>query len=290
MKKYIVFTLILLVSLSSFSQKEGLIIETDSIRIYDTYLSKNEPNNLSPTLFNEGILFTSISDSGYSKLYFFDLKNEPKKVRITPKFDLGKVAIFNNEIYFTGNLENGNSTIFKGIVDDLKVKKVEKLAFCKDEFNYAFPSISRDGKTMAIVSNEKGIFHIQVLNKSSNGKWIAGKPAFIISRNYAIINPTLVDKNTIYFSSNMKKGKLQKVSTTMVNGKPVVDELFYEEDSFNIYKITKTNNRWSFPIKVNALNSEFDDLDVLFVNKKSGYLTTSRFDNNDNIFFFELKY
>lgn len=289
MKNNLFFFIILISSLISYAQKKELIIETDSIRIYDTYLSKNEKNNLAPTLYNKGILFTSINNAGYSKLYFFDDKNEPQKVRITSKFDLGKVAVFNNEIYFTGNLENGNSTIFKGTIKDLKVKNVKQVSFCKNEFNYAFPSISKDGKTMAIVTNEKGIYHIQILNKSSNGKWIRSETAFITSRNFAIINPTLVDKNTIYYSSNIKKGELQKVVTSVVDGKPVVDELIYEEDSFNIYKITKVNGRWSIPIKVHVFNSEFDDLDVLFIDKKSGYLTTSRFDNNDNIFYFELK-
>lgn len=88
----------------------------------------------------------------------------------------------------------------------------------------------------------------------------------------------------------MKDGNLKRVISKNVDGKLVVGDLFYEEDSFNIYKIEKIAGSWSLPQKMNVLNSEFDDLDVLFINKKSGYITTSRFDNNDNIFYFELKH
>ena len=38
-----------------------------------------------------------------------------------------------------------------------------------------------------------------------------------------------------------------------------------------------------------AFNSEFDDLGVIFINEKSGYLTSFRYSDSDNIYYFELK-
>ena len=62
-----------------------------------------------------------------------------------------------------------------------------------------------------------------------------------------------------------------------------------ETGVFNIYKIERNNGTWGIPIKATMFNSEFDELGVLFSSKSSGYLTTYRFNNNDNIYYFELK-
>ena len=283
-------------ALNSFAQRENLIIETDSIKIFDTHLSKTTLNNLSPVFYNNGVIYNSAHNSNKYSLVFSDFKNNPEIIKTGPKFQLGKVAIYTNEIYFTGKPKQSDlifdvqSKIYKGILKEGKITKVQQLDICKREYNYGHPSLSIDGKTMVITTNEKGIYHLLVLKRNDENKWVKNDVAYITSRNFALINPTIFDENTIYFSSNMKNGKLHGISRVNQNGKMVIDELIYEEDSFNLYKVEKNNGRWSIPKKVHVLNSDFDDLDVLFINKKSGYITTSRFDNNDNIFYFELKY
>lgn len=296
MNKNIITILFLSFAINFFAQNEELIIETDSIKIFDTFLSNNTLNNLSPTFYKNGVLYTSSHNSNKFGLYFSDLKSKIHPIKVNTRFHLGKVAVYNNEIYFTGNSNrvDANSEyklkIYKGILKEYKITKVKLLDICKNPYNYGHPSISKDGNTMVITTNERGQFHLQILKRNASNKWIKQEVAFIVPRNFTLINPTLFDNNTIYFSSNMKDGNLKRVISKNVDGKLVVGDLIYEEDSFNIYKIEKIGTSWSLPKKINVLNSEFDDLDVLFINKKSGYLTTSRFDNNDNIFYFELKH
>ena len=64
----------------------------------------------------------------------------------------------------------------------------------------------------------------------------------------------------------------------------------YEEGVFNIYKTNRVNGKWTLPQKVTVFNSKFDDLSVIFKTERTGFLNTFRYDNTDNIYYFELKY
>jgi hypothetical protein len=278
------------------TQERFLIEETDSIQIYETYLSKNSAGNVFPTFYNNGLLYLSNFNSQYFGLYFTDLQNTSTQIKINYKFNFGATTVYNNEIYFTGTSNKAdkrgyfNSTIYKGIIEDFKVSKIQILNFCDKNFSYSDPCISKDGTQMLVVSSEKNVFHILELEKTASGDWQKKSVVFISHPNFDIINPTYYNNNTIYFSSNSNDGKVVGASyTTNKNGEIVVDEILREESDFNIYKIERTSVGWGIPIKMNVFNSEFDEMGVIFDSEKSGYLTSFRYNSTDNIYYFILK-
>lgn len=279
------------------AQGESLIFENDSIAIYDTYLSLNSKENISPEIFENGILYASENNQGLYKLYFSDLESSPQKIKINSNFQTGKTAVYKNEIYFTKsiiNSKNGNSynydlTIFKGILEKNKVSKVKPLSICKKGFSYGHPAISKNGNQMVIITNEKGFYHLLELKRDDNNEWQRAEVIFIAQTSFKIINPTIYNENTIYFSSNVHQGKVKSVEYAIENEKPVISNVIYEEGVFNIYKTKRIDGKWTLPQKVTVFNSEFDDLSVVFKTENTGFLNTFRYDNTDNIYYFELK-
>jgi len=142
---------------------------------------------------------------------------------------------------------------------------------------------------MVIVTNEKGRYHLLELIRNENNEWERGSVIYISHPNFKLLNPTIYDKNTIYFSSNIYNGKLTSISYKNRDGNLEIVEKNREVGVFNIYKTERKNGKWRIPKKANDFNSEFGELGVLFNTKSSGYLTTYRFNNNDNIYYFELK-
>ena len=273
------------------AQERFLIEETDSIQLFETYLSNTSTNNIFPSFYKNGLLYVSDFESKGYKLFYSDLYSTSEKVGINGRFNFGSASVFENEIYFTGTTSTYGSGIYKGVFEDLKVKKIKKLDFCDPNFTYSDPFISANGQQMLIVSSEKNVLHIVEYIKNEANEWEVKSIPYISHPSFEIMNPTLYNENTLYFSSNMNDGKVTGVvydKTT--EGEIIVSEIKREQGDFNIFKIERTNNRWGVPIKVNALNSEFDELGVLFDSDKSGYLTSRRYNSNDNIYYFILKY
>lgn len=283
-------------SMLSYAQKGELIYENDTIAIYESIVSKSSSENLFPYTYKNGLLYTSAHENGYYRLMFSDGVEKPKKIKISKRFQLGPVAIFQNEIYFTGMSRymnvNGQPhlTILKGKIEDLKVTKVKELNGLIDGFTYAHATISPDGKTMVLVTNENDVYHLLEFKRNENNEWERGKPIFITQLNFKILNPVFLGDNTIYFSANIFDGEQSNQQYEKVNGKMVLVGVERDNVSFNIFKIEKgKNNEWSIPLKVAALSSDFDDLGVQFIDEKSGYLSTYRYDDTNNIFYFEIK-
>ncbi len=297
-KNSILFVLVILVLIffEIKAQSNNLIFENNDLQLFETYLSLNSEGNIFPSFLNNGLLYTSNYKSKNYQLFYSDLKSEPIKFKIGSKYQLGAVPIFNNEIYFTGISKKlssqgfNNFTIYKGVVEGLKVSKIKRLSICNPNFSYTYPTISKDGNKMVVVSNEKGSIHLLELKRNSNNQWEKGEVIFISQLDYEIINPLIFDENTIYFASNMTDGKITRVVyNTNEKGEPEVIDVEREKGDFNIFKTVKTGISWGLPQKVEMFNSEFDDLGVLFINDKSGYINTFRYSNNDNIYYFELK-
>lgn len=289
-------SLLLLLNLKLGAQ-EKLISETDSIAIFETYISLNSTENIAPIIYNDGLIYASANKSNYYQLYYSDMKSKSKKIKIGSNYKSGLVAVYKNEIYFTDILQNSisdssiNLAINNGKIEDFKVSKARTLPICKKEFYYEYPAISRDGKQMAIVTNENGMIHLLELTLNNENEWVRSSVVFIAQVNFNIINPTFYNENTIYFSSNMISGKtnINKVKYKIEDGEPIITNVIYETDVYNIYKISRIKGRWQLPEKQTILNSDFDDLGVVFKTEKSGYINTFRYDNTDNIYYFELK-
>jgi len=286
---------LLLIGFCVSAQESGLIEETESIKLHETLVSVNSINNIFPSIYNNGFIYSSVNTSNTYQLLYSDLKSEPKKIRLNKKFQFGAVNTFKNEIYVTGTTNYvdlhsaSNLAIYKGIIEDFKVKKFKILPICKKEYTYADSVISKDGNTMVVVTNENGYYHLLELVRNENNEWERGDIIYISHPNFKILNPTFYNKNTIYFSSNIYNGKVESYEYKKVNENLILTEEKREEGVFNIYKTLKINGKWQLPIKVEMFNSEFDELGVIFKTETSGYLTTYRFNNTDNIYYFELK-
>ena len=282
--------------LSATAQEMYLIEETDSIQLFETYLSNTSTSNVFPAFYKNGLIYVSKYKDNFYNLFYSDLQSASIKISLGNRFQFGAAVIHETEIYFTGISKRMdtkgyfNSTIYKGIMEDLKVKKIEKLDFCDKNFSYTDPSISANGKQMVLVSSEKEFLHILEFVKNEVNEWEKKSVVFISHPNFDIINPTIYNENTIYFSSNIFNGEIIGASyTTNKNDEIVLDKVKREEGVFNIYKIERKQGSWGIPIKANEFNSEFDELGVLFDSEKSGYLTSFRYNGNDNIYYFILK-
>lgn len=291
------FLLIFLLGCTTvFAQKGELIYENDSISFYESIVSKKSAENLYPIPYKEGLLYTSAHRSEYYRLVYSNGKDKPERMRISKRFQLGPVSIFENEIYFTGMSKFMNASgephmaIFKGELEDFKVSKAKELEVCEDGYTYAHPNVSEDGQKMLVVTNEKDVYHILEFKRNESNEWERGEPIFITQLNFKILNPVYVGNDTIYFSANIFDGQDSNKEYQQVDDKMVLVGVNRENVSFNIFKIERgENGNWSIPKKVNTLSSEFDDLGVQFIDEKSGYISTYRYDNTNNIFFFELK-
>lgn len=283
-------------SMIAYSQKGALIFENDTIAIYESLISQNSSDNLFPTPYKNGLLYTSAYQRDYYRLMFSDGTEKPQKIRISKRFQLGPVSIFEKEIYFTGMSKYMNAngqphlTILKGEIEEFKVTKVKELNGLLKGYTYAHANISPDGNTMVVVTNENDVYNLLEFKRTENNKWERGETIFITQLNFKILNPVFVGNNTIYFSSNIFDGHGGNRVYERVDDKLVLIEVKRDNVSFNIFKIEKgETSSWSIPTKVSALSSDFDDLGVQFIDEKSGYLSTYRYDNTNNIFFFELK-
>ena len=278
-------------------QEKILISENDGLKLFETHLSLNSKGNIFPTIFDKGLIYASNYKSSSYKLYYSDLQSKKStKLKIGSKYNLGPVAAFKNEIYFTGTSKKTGSkgeynyTIYKGILNDYKVVDIKPLSICSLDYSYTYPTISKDGTKLIVVSNEKDRLHLLEFIRNENNEWEKGEVIYISQPEYEILNPTFYNENTIYFTSNLTGGKIEGVVyETDEKGKVKVTEVLREKGSFNIYKIVKNNLYWGLPEKMEAFNSEFDDLGVIFINEKSGYLTSFRYSDSDNIYYFELK-
>lgn len=278
------------------AQELFLIEETDSIQIFETHLSNTSEGNVFPSFYKKGLLYVSNFNTNKHRLFYSDLQTASLEISLGNKFNFGAATVFGNEIYFTGNSKKMdqygyfNSTIYHGIIEDLKVSKIKKLDYCDQNFTYSDPSISADGKQMLVVSSERQRFHIIEFVRNELNEWEKHSVVFISHPNFDIINPTFYNENTIYFSTNIYNGKI--IGVTYMNneqGEAFIGEVKREEGDFNIYKIERKNGIWGIPVKAKEFNTEYDELGVQFDSDKSGYLTSFRYNSNDNIYYFILK-
>lgn len=281
----------------SKAQERYLIEETDSIQLFETYLSNTATGNLFPTIYKNGLIYVSDYKAEIYRLYYSDLQSKSKRINLGARFDFGAATTFENEIYFTGISKKRdstgyyNSTIYKGIIEGLKVSNIESLSFCNKNYSYTDPCISKNGNNLIVVSTERNSIHIMEYLKNDLGKWIKKGVVYISHPDFDIINPTYYNENTIYFSSNYANNKNRPVNYTVIrSGKDYITKVERGVGDFNIFKIERIGDRWTYPKLANEFNTEFDELGVVFDSEKSGYLTSFRYNSNDNIYYFNLKY
>ena len=276
-------------------QEKLLISENNDIKLFETHISLHSEGNIFPSMYKEGLIYASNHNLETYRLLYTSHQSKSIKLKTGNKYSLGALAIFNDEVYFTGiskiinSYGDFNFAIYKGVLNDFKLKSVEALKFCNKEYSYTYPTISKDGSTMVVVSNEQNSLHLLELKRNENNEWEKSDVLFICQPTHEIINPVIFNENTIYFSSKSNEEKTYRVQYTNKKGETLLSNVIRESGVFNIYKLVKENGIWKIPKLMDALNSDFDDLGVLFIDDKKGYLTTSRYNDSENIFYFELK-
>ncbi|MBA3682383.1 MAG: PKD domain-containing protein [Bacteroidetes bacterium] len=237
MKSYILYLFLLLIT-GKILHAECIVVLEDSSRIKITRLNINTAqSDFSPFVINKELYFISARPTNVAVVYtdvnnvtemtniYSGIKKDSisfKKISSLPiinsKYNEGPVTINNKGdiIYFSGNEirsgKNGNQNLLK-IYSSKKINnkwtKPELLPFCKDDFSYCHPSISKDGNTLVFSSNcgkGYGGMDLFIVN-SFNGSW--SKPVNAgnkINSDSNELFPFLSENNILFFSSNRNNG------------------------------------------------------------------------------------
>jgi len=188
-RSIVILGCVLLILNFKLGAQEILISETDSIAIFDTYISLNSSENVSPVIYNDGLIYASANKSNYYQLYYSDLKSKSKKIKTGSNYKSGLVAVYKNEIYFTDILQNSisdssiNLAINKGKIENFKVSKARTLPICKEglmplissEVSTSCPRPSRAKYShwMGMISSSAAVRALIVSNPRDGGQSIS---------------------------------------------------------------------------------------------------------------------
>ena len=264
--KKILFILFIIFTINNFSQ------DTRDIKFELLNFSDKKYNDFAPTLYKDGIIFTSDRNSNNKimELYYSNLKTSPIKIIVkNNQYNLGPAFYDkkNNKLYFTkiNNMHFNyryKFAIHEGKLNNDELLYHKMLSFCKPKYNYGHSTIFND-KLLISYSNNRSFF--LVLYKYKN-KWIKDKVIF--KSNHNMLFPNYLNENTIIFSTKRKGGL----------------------GGLDLYKIIKKNKKWSKPINLKEFNTKYDDFGLLYINEYEGYISSNRIDNKDHIFKFTIKH
>lgn len=134
----------------------------------------------------------------------------------------------------------------------------KKFPFCIDKYSYAFPSLTKNGKTVYFASNMPGGyggFDIYTSTINENGEWSAPENlGTVINTPGNEISPNLIQDN-LYFSSDWHNGF----------------------GGLDIFKTTNYGISWSDVENMGTcVNSTKDDYNFILDNEGNGYFTSNR--------------
>lgn len=174
-----------------------------------------------------------------------------------------------NTVYFTRNNYSKKAMskegtfklkIFEATMNQIGFEKVTELPFNKNDFNFAHPSISADGKTLYFASDMdggKGGMDIYVSTKGADGTW--GTPENLGDKVNTAGNelfPFIADNGLLYFSSNGHDG---------LGGLDIYETKIKDNKASRIYNMGE------------PVNSKDDDFGIFLAeDNKTGYLSSNR--------------
>ena len=149
---------------------------------------------------------------------------------------------------------------------NFNIKNIKILNFCKPEFNYAYPTFSKDGLTMILSSDESGVFNLYKYSRFHTlDDWKLNRSLDEINSIDFDIFPQLINDSLLVFSSYGKE----------------------QTSYFNLYSSKLNDNgKWEEPIYLENLNSDHDDYGITYLDSNSGYLCSKR-NGQPDIFYFE---
>jgi len=282
------------VSLTRFDLEYAELFKKLKVKGFVSDLSKNETEytvqsacfnsldfeDLCPVGFEDGVLFTSsrtsvngeLGNYGYNDQPYYDVffangcnvqdikgklaKKLPSNINTTVHDGPVYISTVSGLFFITRNIETNSGTMPMGIFFSLKSEKGwSKLApLPVNNLNYSVqhPYFDDSLRTLYFSSNLSGGlggFDIYSMKYLGNGSW--AEPINLgpnINTDLNEVFPSMY-KNKLYFSSNGIKGK----------------------GGYDIFQFDK--NRI---IQIPALNSQWDDYGIFFVNDSIGYLSSNR--------------
>jgi len=190
-----------------------------------------------------------------------------------------------NILWYTSNIQIENQKIRRGFEFKLGIFRAEKIDGVwqktgefpynskNQEYNIAHPSISKDGDFMVFSSDMtggEGSSDIWI-TRLIEGKWQVPEPLpKSVNTDKTELFPFLDEKNTLYYSTNA----------------------FSVGGDLDIYKVSLNELVSGKPSKLPApLNSEFDDFGFMIrEGGESGYLSSDREEDFDNVYSFKYNY
>lgn len=188
-----------------------------------------------------------------------------------------------NTVYFTRNNYSKKAMskegtfklkIFEASMNQNGFEKVTELPFNKNDFNFAHPSLSADGKTLYFASDMdggKGGMDIYLSTKGADGIW--GAPENLGDKVNTAGNelfPFIADNGLLYFSSNGHDG---------LGGLDIYETKIKDNKASRIYNMGE------------PVNSKDDDFGIfLGEDNKTGYLSSNRKSGgmDDDIYNFQI--
>lgn len=284
-------------NLKAFSKNEDAY-KVDSVDF-------NSPeNDFSPTIFNGNqIVFTSArsktkwinrrhgwTDNNYYSLYTTEKDVNGKFFKPTKfmkdldsKYNDGPICFSkdNTTVFFTRNNakpKTGQAAdgtyklkIFQALLNVDGFERVYELPFNNKEYNCAHPSLSADGQTLYFASDMgggQGGLDIWVSKMGADGVW--GTPKNLGDKVNTPGNemfPFITSTDILYYSSNGLEG---------MGGLDIYEVKIKDGVPKKVYNMGK------------PINSSADDFGIMFMDDKSGYLSSNRLHGgtNDDIFSF----
>ena len=221
---------------------------------------------------------TSNDNTTFSKKYDFKnrLFNDEGVVLfdkdLSAKYNVGAISFTADSAtaYFTRNLVNTNKVYQLEIWSATKVAGVwinlTKLSFNKNDASFAHPSISADGNTLYLISDQEGGqggTDIYYTKKDANGQWGSLVNAgTVVNTSGNELYPTL-SEGDLYFSSNGHAGL----------------------GGLDIYKAIAKDGKISYIENLGyPINSSMDDMSYSKKNSK-GYFVSNRYGSDDILSF-----
>jgi hypothetical protein len=277
-----------------FDREYAELFKKLKVKGYETELSKNETEytiqsacfnslnyeELCPVGFEDGILFTSSRSSANGELGNYGYNDQPyydvfyangcdvqdirgklaKKLPSDINTHLHDGPVFISEksglFFITRNIETNSGTMPMGIFFSVKSEKgwskLSPLPINNLNYTVQHPYFNDSLQTLYFSSNLSGGlggFDIYSCKYLGQGKW--AEPVNLgpnINTDLNEVFPSMY-KNKLYFSSNGIKGK----------------------GGYDIFQFDK-----NMIIQIPALNSQWDDYGVFFVNDSVGYLSSNR--------------
>lgn len=285
--------------------KDEIVENTRNYKVKITDIN-TEFSDYAPYYKGNELYFVSASDSGairkkthywtgenFTDFYVAQVKKDTTVANaknmgkpLNSKFNESSL-IFSNDgskIYFTrNNFLNGRKgksddkstfvKIYESSKKDGNWDNIKALAFTNDEFTFAFPTISPDGKTMIFASDMTGTLGKSDLFKvSMNNDGSLGAPENLgsaINTSERESFPSFDKDGNLFFATDGHVG---------LGGL----DLFVAKK--------KSDGGFEKPVSLgNTINSNKDDFSITFIDNLSGFFTSNRDGGkgNDDIYFFK---